>query len=189
MARVRMGGLMVLAGTLALTGCGEDSGAGSPADTDKPPSVSKPTAPYHDAPFRLQVVNLLEAAATPKDHTYRNWLRDDPGFLNTFIYTPSSSDPAWKDRNSEGEVTAYPGKMSTAEKRSMFASLTRGGTIDPHSLKVAEVYSKPDGRTDVYDFTFKIATKGGKTVKGRARGGDGLDPKKGQISRITYASP
>ncbi|WP_159039712.1 hypothetical protein [Streptomyces sp. TP-A0356] len=178
------GALAITAALLALAGCGSGDASGS-----KDTASSSPTAqadPYHDAPWRMQVVNLLDALRTPQDGRYRNWMPDSADNSLDFAYTPrTAGDPGWADRNNKGYAVVYPGQLGKPQKTAFFKAITRDDTVVASSLTVTRADSVPrEGNAD-YKFAFKVKTTDGKWLTGQAIG-NGTDASRGRIIRLVY---
>lgn len=186
-ARGIAGAVMAMAAALALAGCGGDDGRPSGTST-KAASPTVQGDPYREAPWRLQVVNLLDALRTPEDGKYRNWMMDDTELWTMeFIYTPRrASDPEWDRRSNDGSAVAYPGKMTASEKKAFFAAITRDNTVISSSLTVVDAGDETVAGDNSYKFTFKVRTSDGQWLTGMAIGSPGTDPAKGRITRLTY---
>lgn len=181
------GAVIAAATALALAGCG---GGDSGPDGKDTPSAS-PTVqadPYQKAPWRLQVVNLLNALRTPEDGKYRAWMSDDPEYwTDSFIYTPrSASDPGWSTLTPDGISTVYPGKMDPAEKKAFFNGITRDNKVVASTLTVVDAGTETVAGDNRYKFTFKVKTSDGKWLTGMAIGSPGTEASEGRITRLTY---
>ncbi|KIX79454.1 hypothetical protein SF23_00050 [Streptomyces sp. MBRL 10] len=182
---------ILMTASLALTGCTKDGDSAEPdakATSSPPASASPSEAPYANAPWRRQVVHLLEALRTPEDGTYRTWMSDDATYWNrTFTYTPrTTSEPGWDRRDYEGSTVTYPGKLSPAEKAVLFRSLTRDNTTISSTLTVVRPELQPDGTRQDYRFTFKVQTSSGDWLTGTAMGNQEDDAGNGKVTRLTY---
>lgn len=182
------GALAVTAAVLALAGCGGGDGSGGGGGGS--PATSSPSAeadPYRKAPWRMQVVNLLDALRTPQDGRYRSWLSDDPDYAaRSFAYTPrSAGDPGWGDRDDDGVAVVYPSEFEPGERTAFFDALTRDSTVVAASLQVTKADKVPQGGNGDYRFDFKVRTSTGTWLTGQAVG-NGLDAAKGRITRLTY---
>ncbi|MFE9098021.1 hypothetical protein [Streptomyces sp. NPDC007264] len=176
------------AALLALAGCGSGDASGS-----KDTASASPTAqadPYRKAPWRLQVVNLLNALRTPQDGRYRSWMSDSATYWNhDFTYTPRrAGDPGWADRTGEGYVPVYPGKLGKAEKTAFFKAITRDDTVIASTLTVTRADSVPHADDADYKFAFKVRTTDGKWLTGQAVG-NGTQASRGRITRLVYDVP
>ncbi|MFF4448708.1 hypothetical protein [Streptomyces sp. NPDC001502] len=187
--RSQVAAIVLLAASLTLTGCTKDGDQAKPGSQDTASASPSPSAaPYANAPWRLQVVNLLEALRTPQDGTYRTWMSDDATYwTQTFIYTPrSASEPGWDKRDYEGTVVTYPGKLTPAEKDAFFKSLTRDNRTIASTLTVVRAEQQPDGTRQDYKFTFKVQTSDGDWLTGMAMGAQRDEAGNGKVTRLTY---
>ncbi|MFI1648639.1 hypothetical protein ACH4XT_17100 [Streptomyces avidinii] len=187
--RSQVAAIVLMAAALTLTGCTKNGDHPKPGSQDtSSASPSKSADPYANAPWRQQVVHLLEALRTPQDGTYRTWMSDDAVYwTNTFIYTPrSTSEPGWDKRDYEGTVVTYPGKLTPAEKDLFFKSLTRDNRTIASTLTVVRAEQQPDGTRQDYRFTFKVQTSDGAWLTGMAMGNQGDAAGNGKVTRLTY---
>ncbi|MFD7818836.1 hypothetical protein ACFV6E_38910 [Streptomyces sp. NPDC059785] len=186
MLRTRRTKIAVIAvvAALALAGCGSDD---EPEGKDSA-SPTAPADPYREAPWRMQVVNLLTALRTPDDGKYRSWMTDEgQQSTATFIYTPrTADDPGWSTRTSDGLSSVYPGEMDEAEKKRFFAGITRDNTVVPSTLTVVDAGDETVAGDNHYKFTFKVRTEKGQWLTGMAIGSPGTEADSGHISRLTY---
>ncbi|GGN67338.1 hypothetical protein GCM10011579_039760 [Streptomyces albiflavescens] len=186
------GAVVAAAAVLALAGCGSDSDGGSGSKNGASSSPTVQADPYLHAPWRMQVVNLLDALRTPQDGTYRAWMSDSAAHsLSSFDYTPrSAGEPGWDDRDYEGSAMVYPSQLSKTEKNAFFKALTQDDTVIASTLKVtrAELIPQSEDKQD-YKFVFKVKTTGGKWLTGRAFGSGGLESAGGQVKALNYDIP
>ncbi|MDA5282542.1 hypothetical protein [Streptomyces sp. Isolate_45] len=188
--RSQVAAIALMAASLTLTGCTKDGDHAEPGSPDHVSAAASPSpsaAPFANAPWRLQVVHLLEALRTPQDGTYRTWMSDDATYwTDSFVYTPrSTSEPGWDRRNYEGMTVTYPGKLTPAEKDLLFKSLTRDNRTIASTLTVDRVEQQPDGTRQDYWFTFKVQSSDGDWLTGRAMGHS--DEKgNGRVNHLSY---
>jgi hypothetical protein len=178
--------VIVVMAALALAGCG-GSGGGSDGKTTSSPTPTEQADPYEKAPWRMKVVNLLNALRTPEDGKYRTWMSDDPElWTKSFIYTPrSSGDPGWERRN-DGAASVYPGKMNKAEKKAFFNGITRDNTVIASTLTVVDAGGETVAGDNSFKFTFKVKTSDGKWLTGMAIGHGESNAAYGWVTRLTY---
>ncbi|WP_431783881.1 hypothetical protein [Streptomyces chumphonensis] len=193
MERLRTAGTTTaLLALLALSGCadGGGPGGGNPDGRGPVPSASPSTGrPYDDAYYRLQVVAFLDSLAAPENGGYRAWLRDDPAYLDSFVYTPRDArDPDGDERGEDGAVSVVPNRFTPDERTAFFAALTRDGTVVPDSLAVTRPWNPGPSDSD-YTFTFTVRTTDGRELTGTAGGAHSGTPEEGAITRLTYDLP
>ncbi|MFD7712225.1 hypothetical protein [Streptomyces sp. NPDC059786] len=176
--------VIAVVAALALAGCGSDD----KSEGKDSASPTAPADPYKDAPWRMQVVNLMKALRTPEDGKYHAWMSDDPEqWSEHFVYTPlSSGDPGWDKRSNDGIVSVYPGKMNDAEKKRFFAGITRDNSVVADTLTVVDAGGETMTGDNRYKFTFKIRTADGQWLTGMAIGSPGTEADSGRITRLTY---
>ncbi|MFB7256009.1 hypothetical protein [Streptomyces nojiriensis] len=187
--RSKVAAIVLMAASLSLTGCTETEPGSKAESGSHDAASSSPSADlYAKAPWRRQVVHLLEALRTPQDGTYRTWMSDDATYwTETFIYTPrSANEPGWDKRDQQGEVVTYPAKLTPAEKDLFFKSLTRDNRTIASTLTVVRAEQQPDGTRQDHGFTFKVRTSDGDWLTGTATGHQRDESGKGKVTRLTY---
>ncbi|MFB0626830.1 hypothetical protein [Streptomyces sp. AB3(2024)] len=187
--RSRVAATILVVASLALTGCTKDGDHAEAGSQDTASASPSPTGgPYANAPWRLQVVHLLEALRTPQDGTYRTWMSDDAVYWDlSFSYTPrNASEPGWDKRDYEGATLTYPGKLTPGEKDAFFKSLTRDNMTIASTLTVVRAELLPDATRKDYRFTFRVRTSSGDWLSGTAMGNQGDEAGNGKVTRLTY---
>jgi hypothetical protein len=191
-ARRTKGAVLVAVTALALAGCGgggdDGGGGGDGKSTPSASATAQPADPFQQAPWRLQVVNLLTALRTPEDGKYRKWMSDDPErWTDDFIYTPrEEGDPGWSNRSNDGASVVYPAKMDPAEKKAFFSAITRNNTVEASTLTVVDAGDETVAGDNQFKFTFKVRTSDGKWLTGMAIGSPGTSADYGHITRLSY---
>ncbi|MGW2256231.1 hypothetical protein ACWCXH_39830 [Kitasatospora sp. NPDC001660] len=189
MKKLRVGvAAVIVAGVLTLSACGHNGGneQSGVAPASSSSHSSQQADAYQNAPWRLQVVNLLTALQTPQDGKYKQWMTDDPTTPDPFIYTPrSSSDPGWSKRSADGSASVWPNELSPADKEVLFKAITRGNTVIASTLTVTEVDGLPNDQSAGYKFHFTVKTTDGKSLSGMALGHNGLVATR-EVARLTY---